>query len=242
MMSALVAAVALSSNPTVAVASQQWNEASKYDTIISLFPLFPDVENKTSASVILAPEVFNERSIWNAFDRGSSGGFELAVLTTSIDGGSSSGKLVRDLRQLTGLTWQQAADLVGVKPRTLHNWAAGCVIAEKNLRRLGELLAALRLIDRGYADENRDLILSSSADGRTIFSLLKNGEFDRAVATAGHGVGRSSFAAKVSSSPSSISPDDHFGQALASSLGDLDTEVMPLDKLGKRPAQARKKG
>lgn len=184
----------------------------------------------------------SEAKAWGGFERGSSGGFDLSTLIEVTDDSWSGVHLVRELRQLSGLTWQQAADLVGVKPRTLHNWAAGQTIAEKNLRRLGEILAVLRHIDQGYAEANRDLLLNASVDGDTIFALMVKGEFDRVMSHVGSGIGRTKSRAALPQAILEKWGAEHFGTALPVAVEDLDGEIIPSGPTGKRQAKARRKG
>ncbi|TVR84679.1 MAG: hypothetical protein EA405_01215 [Rhodospirillales bacterium] len=116
------------------------------------------------------------------------------------------------------------------------------MIAEKNRRRLGELLAVLRHIDRGYAQANRNLMLNTSVAGRTLFLLLRDGEFDLVKEQAGRGPGRTGSPAALPLATVNTWGPEHFGMALLASLHDQDDEVVPVTSTGKRPANARRKG
>lgn len=242
MVVSVFAAAALTVAPVTGIFADQWQQASKYDTIISLFPAMASTSAFAGKSIKIAPGASAGKVVWNAFERGSSGGFDLASLLDVPDKNWSGIQIVRELRQLSGLTWQKAAELVGVSAKTLHNWAAGERMAEKNLRKLGDLLAVLRFIDRGYSDANRDLLLSASIDGATLFSLIRLGDFDRVKAEAGRGVGRVQPASPTRlAAPNHMAPD-HFGTALSASLADISDDIVPAAATGKRLAKARRKG
>ncbi|PTW43928.1 helix-turn-helix domain-containing protein [Rhodovulum kholense] len=238
MMPSVCAAVALSINPSAAV----WDQATQYDTVISLFPAMPPTSASAGGLVDLAQFRPSEARIWSSFERGSSGGFDLSTLIEVAEDSWSGVHLVRELRQLSGLTWQQAADLVGVKPRTLHNWATGQTIAEKNRRRLGEILAVLRHIDQGYAEANRDLLLNASVGGDTIFALMENGEFDKVISHVGRGIGRTRSREALSQRTIEKWGAEHFGEALSAAIDDGDGEITPSRPMGKRQAKAQRKG
>lgn len=95
-----------------------------------------------------------------------------------------------ELRRLSGLSWEQLAEMIGVERRSVHNWAAGKTIALKNLQRIGELLSFVRYMDRGNARENAALLLGPTALGETLFQLLAKGEFARARIVIARGPGR----------------------------------------------------
>jgi transcriptional regulator with XRE-family HTH domain len=242
MMPTVCTAVALSMTPSTTVHPDQWDQATQYDTVISLFPAMPPTSASGAGLVDFTRFLPAEAKIWGGFERGSSGGFDLSTLIEFADDGWSGVHLVRELRQLSGLTWQQAADLVGVKPRTLHNWAAGQTIAEKNMRRLGEILAVLRHIDQGYAEANRDLLLNSSINGDTIFTLMEKGEFDQVISHVGHGIGRTKSKAALPQAIVEKWGAENFGTALSEAAEGLGGEIVPNGPTGKRPAKARRKG
>ena len=230
--------------PPVVERSNQWNQETRYDTQLSLFPVIPVIYATNGTVLTLALEFASELPLelkaWKAFDRGSSAGFDLIHFVTTPDHNWSGVRLVTKLRQISGLTWKQAADLVGVKPRTLHNWAAGQAIAEKNLRKLGEILALLRYIDKGYAEANRDLILNDSIDGRTLFALMEMGEFDRVKAHVGRGIGRPKTKAPLPKTTQEKWGTINFGTDL-SAAEDITEEIVPVRPTGKRHAKARRK-
>jgi hypothetical protein len=103
------------------------------------------------------------------------------VLTRSV------GEAILEVRRLSGLTWQELADMLGVHRRTLHLWTNSRPINAANEHRLQHLLGVMRRLDRGEASRNRSLLLAPRAGGVSIFDLLSEGRFGDAVATAGVG-------------------------------------------------------
>jgi hypothetical protein len=105
---------------------------------------------------------------------------------------------------LTGLTWEQLARLFSVSRRTVHFWASGKVMNAANEEHLHRVLAFVRIIDRGYASENRAALLHPAADGALPLDLLASGEYVGALAALGPGRGR---AAATTSVPLGASPE-----------------------------------
>lgn len=95
-----------------------------------------------------------------------------------------------ELRRLTGLTWEELAEMMSVSRRSLHLWANGQRIYASNEKRLRDLISAMRSLDRGTARENRALLVSRRPDGRVFSDLLRDKRFDEALALAGSGQGR----------------------------------------------------
>lgn len=241
MMPSVCAAAAMLMSQSSVARPDQWHEVTRYDTMISLFPSMSPTTTSVDGRVGVAWFFPSEAKTWGGFQRGSSGGFDLSAPSDDAYESWSGVRLVRELRQLSGLTWQQAADLVGVRSRTLHNWAAGQTISEKNLRRLGELLAVLRYIDKGYAEANRDFLLNASIDGETIFALLKKEAFDQVKSHAGRGIGRTEPRVVLPQSVREKWGAAHFGADASAAVGDLNEEILPIRATGKRPAKARRK-
>jgi DNA-binding transcriptional regulator YiaG len=89
---------------------------------------------------------------------------------------------IHELRRLSGLTWEHLARICGVTRRTLHFWASGKPLTAAHEERLQRLLATMRMIDRGSAQDNRSVLLQPSQDGVLPFDLLTDGEYDTVVA------------------------------------------------------------
>ena len=98
---------------------------------------------------------------------------------------SSTGAAIAEIRQLSGLTWDQLARIFPVSRRTLHFWASGKMPDPSHEEKLNRILAVVRKIDRGSATENRSVLLSAQADGTLLFDALIIGDYSRVLEVAG---------------------------------------------------------
>ncbi|WP_422365679.1 hypothetical protein [Pelagibius sp.] len=98
-----------------------------------------------------------------------------------------------ELRRIAGLTWDELSLLLNVRRRSLHNWASGKVISKKNERNVAEVLATFRFLDRGMVHSNRDMLFSSTPEGKTIFELVAAGQHNEARRFGGKGEGRPKY-------------------------------------------------
>lgn len=92
---------------------------------------------------------------------------------------------ITELRQLSGLTWDQLARLFDVSRRSVHFWASGKPMTSSNEERLHRVLGIVRKIDRGSATANRNALFAAAADGRLPFDLLASGDYDTVVELLG---------------------------------------------------------
>lgn len=90
-----------------------------------------------------------------------------------------------ELRRLSGMTWDQLARLFNVTRRTIHFWASGKALSASNEERLHRVLAAIRMIDRGNARENRAALFTPRPDGRLLFDLIQAGHYGEASSYSG---------------------------------------------------------
>lgn len=97
----------------------------------------------------------------------------------------STSSAVMEVRRLSGLTWDELADLFGVSRRSVHHWANGKPVNADNDQSIRRVLAVLRQISHGEAARTREALLSPGTDGRMIFDLLKEGLFERALERGG---------------------------------------------------------
>lgn len=223
-------------------AAHSWAEASRYDTWLQFMPFMGHNDPTEHGLLLLTKGAVQLLSSLAGRCRGSSSGFDLLLVNQAADEARSASELVRDLRIISGLTWEQIANLLGVSAKTVHNWMAGEMIAEKNLRRLGEIVAVLRYIDRGYGEANRETLLGVSFSGRTLFSLLADGEFETVKAKAGMGPSRPTPLPSLPREALRLTAPERFGQALSSYSVDDPEDALPLVAAGKRKAKARRKG
>lgn len=96
-------------------------------------------------------------------------------------------KIIAELRRLTGLTWEQLAQLLNVSRRSVHFWASGSRIASENRAHLQRVIETVRFIDRGSAAENRAALLAPTADGTTLLDELGAANYEAVVAALGRG-------------------------------------------------------
>lgn len=96
---------------------------------------------------------------------------------------------ISDLRQISGLTWEQLGELFGVSRRSVHFWTSGKPLNAQNEQRLMQILGVIRFADRGDARATR-AALFEVRDGTTAFALLREGLLEEARAILGAGPGR----------------------------------------------------
>jgi DNA-binding transcriptional regulator YiaG len=84
---------------------------------------------------------------------------------------------VMELRRLSGMTWEQLATLFGVSRRTLHFWASGKPLNAAHEERLYRVLSAMKQIDRGSAEENRNALFTADREGIALIDLLSAGRY-----------------------------------------------------------------
>lgn len=74
---------------------------------------------------------------------------------------------VRALHDRSGLTWEEIAELLGVKRRSVHFWAKGQPISATNARHLNELWQLVVALDVGDPSATRRKLLSPDERGNT---------------------------------------------------------------------------
>jgi transcriptional regulator with XRE-family HTH domain len=102
-------------------------------------------------------------------------------------------KAISQFRRLSGLTWDQLAYLFGVSRRSIHLWMSGKPMNTSNEERLFKMLALLKELDCGNADENRELLLTPTEGEQRPIDLLAKEEFEKVREMLGAGVGRRRF-------------------------------------------------
>lgn len=83
------------------------------------------------------------------------------------------------VRRVSGLTWDELADLFDVSRRSVHFWASGKPLSPENEWRLRKLVETMRAIDRGSAAENRTLLSTPTPSGLLPLDLLRLGQFEK---------------------------------------------------------------
>jgi DNA-binding transcriptional regulator YiaG len=132
-----------------------------------------------------------EAPYFHEFDATASGDgwveFELQGAEQQRD---ATREAVSELRRISGLTWEQLAQLFAVSRRSVHFWASGKPLNAENETRLLQVLDIVRTADRGDARSSRSALLDVH-DGASAFDLLVGGRFEEARARLGHGAGGS---------------------------------------------------
>lgn len=82
---------------------------------------------------------------------------------------SDTAELVKELKELSGLSVQQIARAFGVANRSVHNWMRGRRMSPPNDERLAELLAEVRGLPSDTPEGRRRLLLHAK-HGRSIFN------------------------------------------------------------------------
>lgn len=114
-------------------------------------------------------------------------GVPLEVRSHTENGGQEGqgpSQHVSELRRLSGLTWAQLAEMLGVSRRTLHFWASGQNITSENHRLLMDVLGVVRKLCVNGAQSTRTLIFTRNEHGETIFERLQQRQFTEAIQIA----------------------------------------------------------
>ena len=98
----------------------------------------------------------------------------------------STRRAIHELRRLSGLTWEQLADLFSVSRRSVHFWASGRALSADNEERLLRVLDVVRQAYRGDSRTTRTALLEAT-DSETAFDLLAAGRYAQALAKLGSG-------------------------------------------------------
>lgn len=114
----------------------------------------------------------------------NSSGTLLATYATDTGHVCEEANPIAELRRLSGLTFEQLAELFTVTRRTVHLWMSGQRRLPAKEEQVQRMLATLRRMDRGSAEENRAALL---ADGARAMDLLTAGDYELAVKVMGTG-------------------------------------------------------
>ena len=91
------------------------------------------------------------------------------------------GSAIMELRRLSGMTWEQLANLFGVSRRTVHFWASGKALNAANEEKLYRVISTIQRIDRGSAQENREILFMIQPDGAVPIDLIRAGRYAEVV-------------------------------------------------------------
>jgi DNA-binding transcriptional regulator YiaG len=85
----------------------------------------------------------------------------------------ASADLIRDLRQRSGLTWDQLGRLFGVSRRAVHLWASGGRLNAANQELLGHLLAIIDGLPGSTPEQKRTALLQPTGGEGSLFDQIR---------------------------------------------------------------------
>lgn len=185
-------------------------------------------------------QVFALRQKYLEFSTALSAPLHFLVLPDQQELGQAPAEQISELRRISGLTWAQLADVFSVSARTPFHWASGNTVSAENHRRLGQALAAVRYVDRGSAEANRNLLLGSARQGQTFLELLRSAEFDAVRQLAGQGQGRTTPPSSLSLDADRFNAPTHWGKAVESGAETDEAEIKPVTEPKLRRAKTRR--
>jgi DNA-binding transcriptional regulator YiaG len=89
----------------------------------------------------------------------------------------STQQAINELRRISGLTWDQLAQLFDVSRRSIHFWASGQTLSSKHEEKLNQILNTLRYISLGSGSLNRSLLMKIHSSGISYLEMLAAGEY-----------------------------------------------------------------
>lgn len=93
--------------------------------------------------------------------------------------------VLRGIRRISGLTWEELACVMGVSRRSLHLWDGGGNLTQEHLHRLHELSALMQRLDKGNPVHLRNLLLKVF-DGKNALERLRTRQDTQVLALLGH--------------------------------------------------------
>ncbi len=94
---------------------------------------------------------------------------------------TSLSSAIYDIRRLSGLTWEELAELFGVNRRSVHYWANGGALKPQHNIHVRHVLNAIRQFHRRGAAAARQTLLRSDASGTRPLDLLSQHQYHAAV-------------------------------------------------------------
>jgi len=147
-------------------------------------------------------------------------------------GGDRVSHKLSAIKRMTGWSWERLAEALGCSRQAVHGWTLGKDISNPNFERLAKLYATLVFIDRGDAEENRNLLQSVSKDGHIVSELLNRGQFEQVRDMLGAGNTRETEALRLRVANAARHADgtQHWFERMANTTGD----EVPLEIVGSR--------
>lgn len=85
---------------------------------------------------------------------------------------SATANAMRDLKAVTGFTWEELAKIFGVSRRSIHSWASGSRLNHVHAIRLERLSSIAAQHDKGTADATRAELHAPIAGGLSVYQQL----------------------------------------------------------------------
>lgn len=121
-----------------------------------------------------------------------------------------------EFRRISGLTWDKIAEIFGVTRRAVHFWANGKPMEDYRAEKLYHLIVAVRMLDTGYAVQNRRLLLAEGESRTSLFDLFKNGDF---------------YSARLRMTPATVSTAYNLKPLSSRALAELEPTISPFNLL-----------
>jgi hypothetical protein len=87
-----------------------------------------------------------------------------------------------EIRFLSGLTWEELAEVFDATRRSLHNWVNGEAMKPENILLVHEVLAAVRRLGRPSSSETRLALLTKLGSGQRPLDYLRDRRWADAIA------------------------------------------------------------
>jgi hypothetical protein len=105
-------------------------------------------------------------------------------LAIPVSAFSPATSLINEAKEISGLTLEMLAPLLGVSRRSIQYWKNGQAISERKEEQLRDLIDALKQISTGNAVETRGLLLARITGVPRIYDLLAERRYDAAALRA----------------------------------------------------------
>ncbi|NQW46867.1 MAG: helix-turn-helix transcriptional regulator [Planctomycetes bacterium] len=142
---------------------------------------------------------------------------------------------LREIRSVLGLTWEELAELFGVKRRSVHFWASGKRMTPEHATRLELLREFAATVDRGDSKLNHDLLIEELPAVESPMRLLIDGKFTAAMHAVGRHPQRRATFKKVRTvhiENDELPPPDAFLNALHDPVGPTSGRRLRSKKIG----------
>lgn len=164
-----------------------------------------------------------------------------SVWSSPASPSESTAQAITTFRRLSGLTWDQIAQVFAVSRRAVHFWASGQALSAEHEDHLRRSLALVR-DHSGGADRVRDA-LRSVVDGQPVLARLTAGQFDEAqrLLTAALGPPAPAARPRLSLSPEAQAARRPLPPEVLAA-GEEDASPLPFTGQGRRVNTSRSRG